>query len=857
MERYNFKLIENKWQKFWDDKTIFSTKVDKEKKKFYCLEMFPYPSGKIHMGHVRNYTLGDVIARYKRAKGFNVMHPMGWDAFGLPAENAAIENNISPSRWTYENINTMRSQLKSMGLSIDWDRELATCDKEYYHQQQKLFLEFYKKNLIYKKESMVNWDPVENTVLANEQVIDGKGWRSGVEVEQKKLSQWFFNITSHASELLDSLEEMPDWPEKVKLMQKNWIGKSLGCEINFDIHSNYKNFDTKQLKIFTTRPDTIFGATFIAISPFHPLVEDILKNDLEISDKVKKLQSQKLNEESISKNEKIGISTKLEVPHPFIKSKKLPLFIANFILMDYGTGAIYGCPAHDQRDMDFAKKYDLEIIQVIKPIGINNTDINEAYTGEGSIINSSFLDGLTIEEAKESVINELEKKKIGKKTINYRLRDWGISRQRYWGCPIPILYREDGEIIPVPEKDLPIELPSEIDLSKSGNPLANHPTWKHTTCPETGMKAVRETDTLDTFVDSAWYFLRFCSPKCEDPFDKNEINYWMPVDQYVGGIEHAILHLLYSRFFSKALNIEVIKEPFKSLFTQGMVCHATFKNKEGAWVFPSDVEQKDGKLYQASNGLEVTMGANESMSKSKKNVIDPEEIIKNYGSDSARWFMLSDSPPERDINWSDAGIHGSWRFCQKIWTTITSNINLLRDNERENDTSEYSTNAKLLLQKTHQSLDAVTNSIEKFQMNVGVAKIYELINFISKFEPTQSSEKRALKISLNILIRIIEPMIPHLAEECWNLCGNKKSLTSEPWPEVDKKFIVKEKATIVIQVNGKRRAEIETNLGATEADVMEEIKNIKNVSEHIEDSKVIKRVYVPNKILNIVIAKNE
>ncbi len=854
-EKYNPRTIETKWQSYWNENKTFHSELDPKKKKYYILEMFPYPSGKIHMGHVRNYTLGDVIARYKRAKGYNVMHPMGWDAFGLPAENAAIENNISPSKWTYENISTMRSQLMSMGLSIDWDRELATCDKDYYHQQQKLFLKFYKKNLIYKKESMVNWDPVENTVLANEQVIDGKGWRSGVEVEQKKLSQWFFNITSHANELLESLEGMPDWPEKVKLMQKNWIGRSLGCEINFDIHSNYKNFNTKQLKVFTTRPDTIFGATFIAISPFHPLVEDILKNDQDISKEVKKLQSQKLNEESISKNEKVGISTKLEVPHPFIKNKKLPLFIANFILMDYGTGAIYGCPAHDQRDMDFAKKYGLEIIQVIKPDDIDNTNINEAYTGEGLIINSSFLNGLRIEEAKESVINELENKKIGKKTINYRLRDWGISRQRYWGCPIPIMYREDGEIIPVPEKDLPIELPSEIDLSKSGNPLANHPTWKYTTCPETGMKAVRETDTLDTFVDSAWYFLRFCSPKCEDPFDKNEINYWMPVDQYVGGIEHAILHLLYSRFFSKALNIDVIKEPFKSLFTQGMVCHSTFKNEKGAWVFPSDVENKDGKLYQASNGLEVTMGPNESMSKSKKNVIDPEEIIKNYGSDSARWFMLSDSPPERDINWSDSGIHGSWRFCQKIWTTITSNINLLRDNDTENDASEYSASAKSLLQKTHQSLDAVTNSIEKFQMNVGVAKIYELINHISKFKPTQSNEKRALQISLKILIRIIEPMVPHLAEECWYLCGNTQSLTTEPWPKIDKKFIVKEKATVVIQVNGKRRAEIETNVGATEIEVIEEIKNIKNVSEHIEDSKIIKKIYVPNKILNIVIAK--
>jgi leucyl-tRNA synthetase len=856
-EKYNPRAIESKWQSYWHKNNTFKSELNKNKEKYYILEMFPYPSGKIHMGHVRNYTLGDVIARYKRARGFNVMHPMGWDAFGLPAENAAIENNISPGKWTYENIDTMRSQLQSMGLSIDWDREVATCDKDYYHQQQKLFLKFYKEDLIYKKESLVNWDPVENTVLANEQVIDGKGWRSGAEVEQKKLSQWFFKITSHANNLLESLEGMPGWPEKVKTMQKNWIGRSIGCEIDFEIESAYSQYKPKTLEIFTTRPDTIFGATFIAVSPFHPIVDDILECDTDIVEEIKKLRSLKLNEETISKNEKIGIPTKLSIKHPFIKNKKLPLFIANFILMDYGTGAIYGCPAHDQRDFDFAKKYNLEIINVIKPLDMSSAEDNQAYTGEGSLINSSFLDGLSISDAKEKIIHEIEKIRIGKKTINYRLRDWGISRQRYWGCPIPILYREDGEIIPVPEKNLPVELPDEIDLSQSGNPLENHPEWKFTTCPHTGMKAIRETDTLDTFVDSAWYFLRFCSPQSDTPFNENEINYWMPVDQYVGGIEHAILHLLYSRFFTKALKIKKINEPFKSLFTQGMVCHATFKNKDGAWVFPSDVEEKNGKYYQISSGLDVTMGANESMSKSKKNVIDPEEIIKNYGSDSARWFMLSDSPPERDINWSDAGIHGSWRFCQKIWATITSNIKILNDKNVNLGQKDGSPDAIRLLQKTYQSLDAVTRSIEGFQMNVGVAKIYELINHISKFRVTEDSEKNALSISLKILIRIIEPMVPHLAEECWSLCGNNSSLASEPWPDIDEKYLLKETVKIVIQINGKRRAEIETKIGASEDDVMEQIKSIKSVNDQMKNSTVIKNIFVPNKILNIVISKDE
>ena len=579
-EKYNSKVVEKKWQSYWSEHQLFESKIVSDKKKYYILEMFPYPSGKIHMGHVRNYTLGDVIARYKRAQGFNVMHPMGWDAFGLPAENAAIENKTSPKTWTYENIETMKNQLKQMGLSIDWSREIATCDKLYYQNQQKLFLKFYRKNLIYKKESLVNWDPVENTVLANEQVIDGKGWRSGAEVEQKKLSQWFFKITDYAESLLKALDDMSGWPEKVRTMQKNWIGKSFGCEIDFVISSKLDEFNDEKLRIFTTRPDTIFGATFCALSPFHPFVDRLIKQNETLNSQVNELRSQKISEESIAKNEKVGIQTELFIKHPFIENKLLPVFIANFILMDYGSGAIYGCPAHDQRDLDFANKYDLEIIQVINPTDNIELDKKTAYTGSGKLINSQFLNDLSIEEAKKEIIKRVEELNIGKKTTNFRLRDWGVSRQRYWGCPIPIMYREDGKVIEVPEDQLPLELPDDIDLSIPGNPLDNHPEWKFTKCPETGMNAIRETDTLDTFVDSAWYFLRFCSPlETKEPFNLDEIDYWMPVDQYVGGVEHAILHLLYSRFFTKALNIKGMDEPFDSLFTQGMVCHHTFQNE--------------------------------------------------------------------------------------------------------------------------------------------------------------------------------------------------------------------------------------------------------------------------------------
>ena len=851
-EKYNPKVIEKKWQTFWDDQKLFESKVNKNKKKYYILEMFPYPSGKIHMGHVRNYTLGDVIARYKRAKGFNVMHPMGWDAFGLPAENAAKENNISPKKWTYENISTMKGQLKKMGLSLDWSRELATCDETYYHQQQRLFLNFYRQNLIHKKESLVNWDPVENTVLANEQVIDGKGWRSGADVEQKNLSQWFFKITDYAENLLSSLDQLDQWPEKVKTMQKNWIGKSIGCEINFEILSNKSELKSNNLKIFTTRPDTIFGATFCALSPFHPLVDEITKTNSQLNNQVSKLRSQKISEESISKNEKIGINTGLFIRHPFINNKKLPVYIANFILMDYGSGAIYGCPAHDQRDLDFANKYGIETIQVISPNSNEKFDKKNAITEEGKLINSDFINGLSVADAKIEVIKRLVQLKIGEEKINYRLRDWGISRQRYWGCPIPIIYREDGEIIEVPEEDLPIKLPDDVDLSIPGNPLDNHPTWKFTKCPKTGMDAIRETDTLDTFVDSAWYFLRFCSPVSNFAYDNQESNYWMPVDQYVGGVEHAILHLLYARFFTKALGEEYFNEPFESLFTQGMVCHHTYKNESGNWVFPDDIKKDNNKFLQISTGENVSEGSIESMSKSKKNVIDPETIIKSYGADAARWFMLSDSPPEKDINWSESGIQGSWKICQKIWVIINNNKQYLSlANYKEN--MKLSDSAEELMYLINQNLAAVTKSIEKFQMNVAIAKIYEIVNGLAKFQVKERNDDIVLCHTLKILIRIIEPMVPHLAEECWALINTNQSITFEPWPDVNLAYIEKNDVTIVIQINGKRRAEINTKKNAPEEMIMNKIRSIKNINDALSDKNILKSIYVPNKVLNIVL----
>ena len=855
IEKFNSKVIERKWQERWDESKSFIAKKDSSREKFYILEMFPYPSGKIHMGHVRNYTLGDVIARYKRGKGFNVLHPMGWDAFGMPAENAAMQNQVHPAEWTYQNIDMMRSQLKLMGLSIDWTREFATCDKNYYHHQQKLFKTLYKNNIVYKKKSFVNWDPIDNTVLANEQVIDGRGWRSGAEVEQKELSQWFFKIKNYAEKLLTDLEGLKDWPEKVKLMQKNWIGKSEGCHLNFNLYDSNKNKIDEKLKIFTTRPDTIFGASFCAVSPMHPIAKKMSENNAAVKDFIDTQSSSAVNEEAIAKVEKEGIKLDLYVKHPLKNNVFLPVYIANFILMDYGTGAIYGVPAHDQRDFEFAKKYNLEIIQVIENNEKHNEELSEAYTGDGKLINSEFLNGLSVEEAKKQVIENLEQLKIGKKEINYRLRDWGISRQRYWGCPIPIIYREDGEVIVVPDNELPVILPDDIDFNEPGNPLERHPTWKYTTCSETGLKAIRETDTLDTFVDSSWYFMKYCSEDIQmNEFEDKDLDYWMSVDQYVGGVEHAILHLLYSRFFSKALSdsgIGNISEPFTGLFTQGMVCHETYKTEKGQWVFPEDVTEKNNLFYHSDTNEKLIKGPSESMSKSKKNVVDPEAIINMYGADTARWFMLSDSPPGRDINWSESGIKGAWKFINKVWSLINSNKSIF---EKKLEANDEETKKIIDLKKiTHKSLRDVTVSIDFFQMNVAVAKIYELTNFLSSFNPENDNEKFALRDSLKILIRIFEPMIPHLAEECWSIIGEKELLSGQNWPIYEEKYIQDDVVQVVIQINGKKRAVIEVEKDSDQDLVIDTIKNIENIQIPSDLSTAKKIIFVKNKILNIVV----
>ena len=859
-DRFNPKSVDKKWQDIWDKQNLFLSKVDHSKEKYYILEMFPYPSGKIHMGHVRNYTLGDVVARYKRAQNYNVLHPMGWDAFGLPAENAAIQNKTSPSEWTYKNIDEMKRQLKLIGLSIDWSKEIATCDKTYFKHQQKLFKDLFDSKLVYKKESQVNWDPIEQTVLANEQVIDGKGWRSGAEVQRKKLSQWFFKITDFAEDLLDGLFELKNWPDKVKLMQENWIGKSIGCELELEIYdSKFKSLNQK-LQIYTTRPDTIFGATFCAISPEHPFNDQHCEQNINLKNFKKKYESTNLTEETLAKTEKEGIRLDFYVKHPLIKDKFLPIYVANFILMNYGSGAIYGCPAHDQRDLDFAIKYDLEVIPVILPNNVKIDDFkieSEAYIGDGTLINSNFLNELTIKQAQEVVIKDLESKKIGNKKINYRLRDWGISRQRYWGCPIPIIYREDGEVICLSEKDLPIELPENIDLSKSGNPLENHPTWKYTTCPDTGMNAIRETDTLDTFVDSAWYFLRFCSPSNNnEPFSKEEVDYWMPVDQYVGGVEHAILHLLYSRFFTRALNKNgsiKFKEPFDGLFTQGMVCHETFRLKTGEWIMPKDVYEKDNIYFQEKTGQEVICGPSESMSKSKKNVVDPEDIINNYGADTARLFMLSDSPPERDINWSLSGINGAYKFVQRFWRTIKNCENVFEVNIN-NKPRSFSKNSETFRKSVHKNLKSITNSIDNFQMNVSVAKIHELTNELSLFDCNEIDEKWSKKEALLILIRTIEPFMPHLAEECWKLIGNSKSIINESWPAYEEVLLNDEEKTIVLQINGKKKAELKMPDQSSEEEVFNSFMKLDNIKKLIQDeSSINKKIFIKNKILNIVI----
>ena len=833
--RYNHKIAEKKWQKEWVEHKIFETKKDNSKKKYYVLEMFPYPSGKIHMGHVRNYTLGDVVARYKKLKGFNVMHPMGWDAFGLPAENAAITEKKSPEEWTYKNIKTMKSQLKSMGFSFDWRKELATCHPEYYKHEQEFFIKMFKNGLAYKKESEVNWDPVDKTVLANEQVIDGRGWRSGAVVEKKYLSQWFLKTSKYSNELLAELDNLDEWPEKVKTMQKNWIGKSEGAEIDFNlVNQEYRGH---KIKIYTTRPDTIFGATFIAISCQHPLVEKLIKRN----DKIK--QFIKECELSNSENDKLGFKTEIEAEHPITK-KTIPVYIANFVLMDYGLGAIFGCPAHDQRDLDFANKYNLDVIKVVESEKENKQIIDVATTGDGTLINSEFLNGLSVEGAKKKILEFIESNGLGSEKINYKLRDWGVSRQRYWGCPIPILYREDGEIVPVSKKDLPVLLPKNNAINGVLTSLKDAEDWKLTLCPETGMKAVRETDTFDTFFESSWYFLRFCNPKLNNSLDVDEIKYWLPVDQYIGGVEHAILHLLYSRFFTKALrdlNYINLNEPFKGLFTQGMVTHRTFKNTNNEWVEPSDIIRNKDLLFDKNNNP-VTTGNIEKMSKSKKNVIDPGEIISLYGADTARWFVLSDSPPERDLEWTETGVVASYKFINKIWDLFKKSTTY-KNNLKETDHDS--------LKKFDKIINEISNNIEGFHFNKSVAKIYEYVNLISSLVSKKSIVKEDLSKVIENLTIIIHPFIPHISEEIWQEMGKKELCISAKWPERQSDY---EESVIKmpIQVNGKTKSLIDVIFNEDKDIIMKRVMLDSKIIKNIENKKILKTIFVPNKIVNLV-----
>ena len=845
MSRYNFKIIEDKWQKKWVENKTFRSETDQKKKKFYCLEMFPYPSGKIHMGHVRNYTIGDVLARYKKLQGFNVLHPMGWDSFGMPAENAAKENNLNPKKWTEENIETMKIQLKKLGLSIDWDREISTCSEEYYKHQQKLFLDLYDKGLVYRKESYVNWDPVDKTVLANEQVIDGKGWRSGAIVERKKLNQWFFNISSLSEDLLNDLDNLPNWPEKVKIMQKNWIGKSFGCEINFKIEGSKK---IEAIKCYTTRPDTLFGFSFLALSVDHPISKHYEKNPdfIKFKDTCSKTGT---TEESIAQAEKIGFKTELLAINPLNEEMKVPVYFANFVLMDYGFGAVFGCPAHDQRDFDFAKKYKLQIKTVVKPE--NEKDSfevkNEAYTGPGKIINSDFLNGLSVPEKSISeTIKILEEKKIGNKKINYRLKDWGVSRQRYWGCPIPIAYDQNNNIIKIPEDKLPVKLPENIDLNTIGNPLNAQEEWKKIEI--NGKECTRETDTLDTFVDSSWYFLRFCSSKNkESPFDEKDIKYWMPVDQYIGGVEHAILHLLYSRFFTRAISMNnkkiEIKEPFKGLFTQGMVCHQTYKDENNNWLNPDEVFTDDEKNYflKKSPKIKVKVGPSESMSKSKKNTIDPEKMIETYGADAVRLFILSDSPPEKDIQWSENGMAAAHKFIQKFWLMSNKIFNILGQKKIEkNEDLEIFTN---------QTLYKINSALEKFRYNVIIAIFHEIYNFFSKISNEEKNYSNLDDNFQKILI-LMSPVIPHITSE---FIFEKMKKDKLDWPNIEKRFIETDEKNIVIQINGKKRNILKVANGTSESIVVKKIKEMKLVDKYLKDKKIFKTIFIKDRLINIII----
>ncbi len=861
MSRYNFHEAESKWQAEWDRRDCFiAGNGGADRPKYYVLEMFPYPSGRIHMGHVRNYTMGDVIARYKRARGFDVNHPMGWDAFGLPAENAAIERGIHPAEWTYENIAVMRGQLKSMGLAIDWSREIATCHPGYYVHQQRMFVDFLAAGLAYQGESLVNWDPVDRTVLANEQVIDGKGWRSGAVVEQRRLKQWFFKITEYADELLEALDGLERWPDKVRLMQTNWIGRSEGARVFFEIEGR-----NERVEVFTTRPDTLFGASFCALSPNHELAGELAKSDAGLAGFIEECAGLGTSEATIEAAEKKGHDTGLRVRHPFDTGRTLPLYVANFVLMEYGAGAIFGCPAHDQRDLEFARKYGLPVIPVVLP---PNTDAagfeiaQEAYTGDGTAINSDFMNGLAVDKAKQAAIERIEAISAGQGTIEYRLRDWGISRQRYWGCPIPVIYCPDCGIVPVPKDDLPVLLPEDVSFEKTGNPLAHHPSWKHVDCPTCGKPSERATDTMDTFVDSSWYFARFCSPRADVPVDRQAVDRWLPVDQYIGGVEHAILHLLYSRFFTRAMKrcgYLGIDEPFDGLFTQGMVCHETYRDEAGGWLYPDQIERNgQGEFVHIETGAPVTPGRSESMSKSKRNAVDPEAIIKAYGADTARWFMLSDSPPERDLEWTDGGVDGAWRYLNRIYRMIDEPpielppVGTKRPKATNGDTD-------LLRRATHRTIVAISRDLDSFGFNRAVARIRELTNAIGDFAGSidaanvPADAAWAIREGLETAVRLMNPMAPHLAEELWQRLGHQSLLAETPWPEAESELLIEEKITMAVQVNGKLRGTLELPAGTENREVEAAALALPAVTRAIADKEIKRMIVVPDRIVNVVV----
>ena len=853
MARYNFRETEVKWQDRWETQGCFAAREAVGCPKYYVLEMFPYPSGRIHMGHVRNYTLGDVVARYKRARGFNVLHPMGWDAFGLPAENAARDQKVHPAKWTYDNIAAMRRELKSMGLSLDWAREIATCHPGYYRHQQRLFIDFLKAGLAYRKEGWVNWDPVDHTVLANEQVIDGRGWRSGALVEKRKLSQWFFKITEHAEDLLKALDGLDRWPEKVRLMQQNWIGRSEGAHVDFSLPERGES-----LRVFTTRPDTLFGASFLALSPNHPLAAALVAANPGLAAFIAECNRTSTSEAAIEAQEKRGFDTGLTAAHPFIEGRRLPVYVANFVLMEYGTGAIFGCPAHDQRDLDFARKYRLPVVPVVCPrdaapatFGIGD----EAYLGDGTVIHSDFLNGLSVPAAKDAAIARLVRQGAGERIVMWRLRDWGVSRQRYWGCPIPVIHCDTCGAVPVPERDLPVLLPDDATFDKPGNPLDRHPSWKHVSCPACGKPAQRETDTFDTFVDSAWYFARFCAPRSERPVERDAVDYWLAVDQYIGGVEHAILHLLYARFFTRAMRQTGhvnVSEPFAGLFTQGMVCHESYRDEDGKWLYPEEVDKRaDGSAVHAATGRPVAIGRREVMSKSKKNVVAPASIIDNFGADTARLFMLSDSPPDRNLEWSDAGVDGAWRYLNRLWRLVDEpHIPLEHASE---SASAPNGQASTTVRAIHKTIHFVTDDLEKFHFNRAVARIRELTNLLAEMPADGPGAGGVYRFGVETAVRLIGPMIPHLAAELWDRLGHATMLVDEPWPVADPALVLDDILTIAVQVNGKLRGTVALPRDVNGAEAQAAALALPAVDKLLDGKAPRKVVVIPNRIINVVL----